>query len=199
METATIAISARIAGRERLVSLTRQADGATIRSPSLAAAIAAESWTKTDANTGTAVLPAGHGLITGDVVAVFWAGGYRYGLTATVTVNSAVLDGGAGDDLPATDTEVIVAKRQPVEIECDGDDVEVLEADGTYRWLLVLHDAVDAALLVVDLAAGETCLWFTDGGLENPLDGVEVAGAWLFNGVAAVNDVCLMVLEDTTP
>lgn len=199
MESATIRLTVQIAGRQRDVTVNRQADGVTIRTPALDAAIAAAGWTKTDANTGTATLPEGHGLQTNDVVAVFWEGGYRYGLTATVTDNSAVLDGGAGDDLPANDTPVVVAIRQVLQVEFDGDDLQVLEADCPKRALLVLHDSGSAELLAADQAAGDVRLWFAESGLTNPLAGDTVAGAWLFNGVAEANSACLMVLEDTTP
>lgn len=62
--------------------------------------------TRTDANTGTLTMDGGHGIITNDKISVFWSGGSRWGMTATVTVNSVAIDGGGGDDLPTNLTAI---------------------------------------------------------------------------------------------
>ena len=64
----------------------------------LTAGKASTAWTKTDANTGTATLASGHGLLTGDEVDVYWTDGLRYGMTCTVngddvTVSASKLGG----------------------------------------------------------------------------------------------------------
>lgn len=79
--------------------------------------------TRTDDNTGVATLTAGHNIVSTDVVDVYWAGGVRYGMVATVTVNAVALEGGDGDVLPAQDT-VITGVYEQIAVDplnLDGD------------------------------------------------------------------------------
>lgn len=69
------------------------------------AANAGTLTTRTDNDTGTVTLSGGHTVVNGRVDA-YWADGSRIGMTATVTVNSVVIDGGAGDNLPAQDAAI---------------------------------------------------------------------------------------------
>jgi hypothetical protein len=61
----------------------------------LPAAKAVTAWVKTDANTAAGNLPAGHGFTDGKFD-VYWTGGKRYGMDATIVTNALTLDGGAG-------------------------------------------------------------------------------------------------------
>ena len=202
MPTATIEVFSSLSGRHAMVQ--RTADGRDERAPTLAAGLVPTTWTKTDANTGTAVLPEGHGLVTSDVVAVLWAGGFRYGLTATVTGNSAVLDGGAGDDLPANGTPVVVAKKVVVDLVEAGNDIALLEISGrksdnvtAARVLAVFVTSENVAIAAFDVT--DFCLWAVNLGLANPLAGAAIAAIWIFNGADASNTVCIEILSDTTP
>jgi hypothetical protein len=80
---------------------------------------------KTDANTGVVTLQAGHTIVTsGALVDCYWVDGTpkrRYGLTATKSTNDVTLEGGAGDDLPANATAVVVCAQTTVEVNFDGD------------------------------------------------------------------------------
>ena len=82
--------------------------------------------TRTDDNTGVATLSTGHGILTNDVVDVYWDGGVRFGMLATVSGNAVSLDGGAGDNLPAQDTAVTVVKQTPIEVNFDGDTLKII-------------------------------------------------------------------------
>jgi hypothetical protein len=86
-----------------------------------------ELTTRTDDDTGVVTLATDHGIKTADVVDVYWAGGVRYGMTASVATNEVTVDGGAGDELPlveATITAVVV--QTDWEVNFDGDDAQVI-------------------------------------------------------------------------
>jgi len=79
--------------------------------------------TRTDNDTGIVTLATGHGIETADVVDVYWVGGIRYGMDATVAANAVTVDGGAGDNLPAEDFAIAaVVEQSDWEINFDGDD-----------------------------------------------------------------------------
>jgi hypothetical protein len=82
---------------------------------------------RTDDDTGIVTLSTGHGIETSDVVDVYWAGGVRYGMTATVSDNAVTVDGGSGDALPVlTTTITAVAEQIDWEINFDGDDAQII-------------------------------------------------------------------------
>ena len=60
--------------------------------------------TRTDASTGVLTMAADHWFFTGDTLDVFWTGGSRLGMTATVAASAVTVGGGSGDDLPALST-----------------------------------------------------------------------------------------------
>lgn len=84
---------------------------------SLAAGNAGTLSTRTDRDTGVATLDAGHDILTGEKVDLFWDGGYRHGMDATVASADVTLDGGVGDDLPAEDSVVIACKQTTLNLD----------------------------------------------------------------------------------
>ena len=81
--------------------------------------------TRTDNDTGIVTLSTGHGIETADVVDVYWVGGVRYGMDATVAANAVTVDGGAGDNLPAEDFAIAaVVEQVDWEVNFDGDDAQ---------------------------------------------------------------------------
>lgn len=95
--------------------------------PALVAAQSGTLTTRTDDDTGVATLSTGHGIITNDVVDVYWSGGVRYGMTATVSVNAVTVDGGAGDVLPTQDDPVTVVKQTEINpLNLDGDNAQIV-------------------------------------------------------------------------
>jgi len=94
--------------------------------PALVAAQTGTLTTRTDDNTGVATLSTGHGIATSDVVDVYWSGGVRYGMTATVATNAVTIDGGAGDVLPSSSTAVTVVEQTAIEVNFDGDDAQIV-------------------------------------------------------------------------
>ena len=83
--------------------------------------------TRTDDDTGIIGLATGHGIETADVVDVYWIGGVRYGMDATVDGNNVTVDGGAGDALPAEAFAITAVVEQiDWEMDFDGDDVQII-------------------------------------------------------------------------
>lgn len=146
--------------------------------PALNAAQTGTLTTRTDNDTGVATLSTGHGIITSDVVDVYWSGGMRFGMDATVSTNDVTLDGGAGDNLPTTSTAVTVVKQTAIDpLNIDGDagqfaavvylnptvpaakaHIDFQESDGTSvaELDLVTEKATGGLSNVVDIAGGET-------------------------------------------
>jgi hypothetical protein len=96
--------------------------------PALVAAQTGTLSTRTDNDTGVATLTTGHGIVTsGDKVDVYWSGGVRYGMTATVATNDVTIDGGGGDNLPAQSTAVTVVTQVEINpLNLDGDNAQVV-------------------------------------------------------------------------
>lgn len=199
MSQATISVGAYVLGTQVSVAFSRTDDGAGQWSQSPAAAAPGDLTTRTDDNTGVVTLDAGHSIVTGKVD-VFWDGGRRYNVDATVVVNACSIDGGAGDVLPADETPVSVCQQVIVNAAFDPDDVSVLLVTATKRASIVLVDSGGAALLALDLEAGECCLWWEDSGLTRPFTGNAVAAIWITNGDDdEANTITVSVLYDATP
>lgn len=149
------------------------------------AAKAVSAWVKTDANTAAGNLPAGHGFSTGKFD-VFWTGGKRYGVDGTVAVNALSLDGGAGDDFPASADETVVACPQTaLDLTFDGDNLVLIGAVSNRAALLLFRDSGDSMIGdPVELLAGAPWGWATGRGV-NPLSGNAVASASVSNSDAA--------------
>lgn len=151
----------------------------------LAALVAAQTGTlsaRTDDDAGVATLSTGHGILTGDVVDVYWDGGVRFGMTATVSTNDVSLDGGAGDNLPIQTTPVTVVEQTAIEVNFDGDTLEIIgifyrnTADTGAKAHLDLQDAGDATIEEVDLVhekanGGLNRIWDIENGDTNVFSG----------------------------
>lgn len=200
MSQASINVVASILGQTVPIQITRSQDGTGQWTPSIAAGNAGTLSGRTDNDTGVATLATGHGIQSGDKVDVFWTGGRRYGMTASVNVNAVIVDLGTGDNLPALNAAVVVCKRQVVNAAFDPDDVTVLLVTATRRASIVFVDSTGATLLALDLGIGECCLWWANSGIARPMAGNPVAAVWVGNGDGDYScDVTISVLYDSTP
>ncbi len=183
LENATITITTVInssaeGGGGYTTTITKTGDGLERASHTVPAAKPGVLTTRTDNNTGTFTMTAGHGFITNDVCDIFWSGGSRRGMTGTVTVNSIVFDGGSGDNLPAQDTAVTVCKPVSKAFEVDGDAIENLVvgatgiASGKTGWVVFVDDAdVEIAPATLEVDATTRPQWCEEIGTTNPLAG----------------------------
>ena len=151
--------------------VTRTFDGQLGHSIALPAGTAGTLTTRTDDDTGVATLDSGHGLSTSDVVDVYWDGGMRYGMVATVAGDAITIDLGSGDNLPTQDDAVVVTLQVEINSDFDGDDVQMIVAMCDQRASIDFQDSGDASLAHVELPADEQWDWVADQGIANPLTG----------------------------
>lgn len=149
----------------------------------LPAAKAGTLTTRTDDNTGVATLSTGHGIATSDVVDVYWTGGYRRGMTATVATNAVTIDGGAGSNLPSATTAVNVVKQVTTTLPVfDGDLVPLYFLYSLQRVALEIIDDTTASVGVIELANSEPYQWHDGQGVTNLLAGHDVKTIVASNG-----------------
>jgi hypothetical protein len=149
----------------------------------LPAAKAGTLSTRTDEDTGVATLAEGHGIESADVVDVYWAGGCRHGMAATVDGNDVTIDGGAGDDLPEEDTVVSVAKQTAIDTDFDGDKVTyILAATDRGPCHVDFQTAVPASVYAFPVAAEDESHWDAESGLANPLAAATIDAIKVSNG-----------------
>lgn len=147
--------------------------------------------TRTSASQGTLTLDISHGITTGQTVDLFWDGGIRRGMVVGTVSGASVplTSSGAGDDLPAQDTEIVVCGVSYADVDFDGDTCQALVAyakDG--RASIEIQDDSDVAIAdcSFDLAAGQV----VDTALvTNPLAGVLVGRVAMSNGTTEENTV----------
>lgn len=195
--SATISIRVTTQGVDAATQFSRVADLGIepVNTTRLPLASVSADWAKTDANTGTATMAAGHTIATGKAVA-WWEGGCRFDLDATVAGNSVALDGGSGDNFPASDTEMTIANAITIPEDFDGDDLEVLVAKGTGPTHIAFVDSGGGIVKAVDLAAGEPFVVLAGIGLANPLSGNAIAAVQVANGAATANAFVMAGLQN---
>jgi len=182
MSTATILKNTSIAGIAIASSITRTADGQIAVETTLPVGQAGTLSTRTDDDTGVATLSGGHGIETADVVDVYWAGGVRYGMDATVATNDVTVNLGAGDNLPTQDTALVVTKQVTIATEFDGDDVKAIAMVSTKRTHVNFRDSGQVSLAAVELVANADWSWYSDLEIANPLTGNAVEDIKVSNG-----------------
>ena len=182
--TGQVTLGGSVAGISLNATISETGGGQEGHVVALPAGNQSTAWTKTDANTGAATLAAGHTIVDGATVDVYWSAGKRLGLTATVATNTVTLDGGAGDDLPASDTVVIVSNQVAVaDASWIGADLKLLVVTCDQRAAIDLQSSVPASLLVIEIgAANGAYFWAKSSGITNPLATATVASATASNG-----------------
>ena len=167
--------------------------------------------TRTDDNTGIVTVASGHGITASDTVDVYWAAGRRYGVDVTATDATTIsIDLGAGDNLPAASTAVVVVKQVVVNKAIDGDNVEIigflaeLAASTGFGVRITFFDAVSAGGSAVgngiDLDPNSPFVLDIEGGATNLLTGSPILSFVASNGDGS-NACTLKIqgLQDVTP
>ena len=187
MPTGTISSTTTVAGLSIQTLTTKTASGALPgQEKSLPAGNAGSLTTRTDDDDGEITADsAEHTIETGDVVDVYWSGGIRYGMTVGTVDGTAIpVSGGAGDALPVADTDVVVTERVVLDLDFDGDKVEMIVATSTQRCHLDFLDSGDATLHAQEIEADESWDWVDGNGSSNPLTGNPVDELHVSNGSA---------------
>ncbi len=126
-------------------------------------------------------LAAGHGLVNG-TYDLHWDGGSRAGMTGTVAGNDITLDGGAGDNLPAEDSAVVVSTPVTINTFVDGDNMTLFGIHATKQASANFKDAGAASISRWHLADNGADAWQYGSGATNPLTGNPVATIVASNG-----------------
>lgn len=139
--------------------------------------------TRTDADTGSVTAQAAHGIITGDRLDVYWAGGSRRGMTVgTVSGTTVPIDGGAGDDLPIATTALTLMVPTEVDFTVDGDNVQGIVYAATAKGTIVFTDGSDVEVDSHVFTAKGNAEWHTGSGITNPFAAETIAKCYLSHG-----------------
>lgn len=212
MPTAVYGFSLAAAGVSINKTVPRSSDGPIGLETSLTYGKILTSWVKTDANTAAGNLPGGHGYSNGNFD-VFWtAGGLyycRYGVPGTISTNALSLDGGAGDDFPASATDnVYVFPQTTGNLIIDGDNLKILgvvaeatDPNSVAQASIMFLDAAGDTIAQVDLMANVPQVWDVAGGSANPFSGDVITQVKLGNGSAASESLTIKIvgMQDATP
>ncbi len=164
-----------IGGLSFNATTTRSADTAVPTKVTLDAAIAGTLSTRTSDTVGTLTLAADHGIETADTIDIYWSGGAQYDVTVgTVSGTSVPITGGTGPALPAQATAVTASEQQVIDLQFDGDDIN----------MLAIYCANDARVsffegatneFSIDIEGGEVWFYADDAGWTNPLASEDVS------------------------
>jgi len=200
MATGTIATVAACGGKTVSRTVTKTFDHPNnYEDIVLAAGKAATSWVKTDADTAACDLASGHGYSTGKMD-VYWTAGMRYDVDVTVAGDSLTLDGGSGDDFPATSsTDVVVCAHQQINVATDGDAEAMLVLDPSVRAHFHFEDTGAAVIADIEVQGEEPYVWHDTNGEAVPLTGNPVTVCFVSNGTVAAGTVSILIGEDSTP
>jgi hypothetical protein len=185
--TANYTRSLSCAGLSFSLSSAISSDLAIPFSVSVAAAKVGALTTRTDDNTGTLTMNAGHGITDAQRLDVYWSGGSRRGMTVgTVATNEVPVDGGAGDVLPADETAVTAMVPSEEALVVTGNNAVTVAVSCPVGGTVVFATSANAEVYAsVRTAAVPTSSWVSDDGGTNPLAGGSVAKVFLSHGSSA--------------
>lgn len=184
MSEARMTRTVTVSGHTFSVVVDIETDGARIKDPTVAAAVAGELTTRTSDTVGTLTMGGAHGITTGAEFNLFWADGSRLQVTAGVVAGMSVpFSVGAGDVLPALNTDITTHIESEEAFAIEGDDCSMIGAllkagavdpRGYVRFL----DAADVELFVVKFTADEmSYFWIDDAEFNNPVFGANPIAA----------------------
>ena len=152
-------------------------DGFAGASPSILPAKTGTLTTRTDNDTGVVTAETGHGIISTDLVDVYWDDGKRVRMVATVSGDAVSLDGGAGDNLPAQDTEVTMMVPQSEVVGIVGNNMVALLARADTRATIHLKNGGTVHHTIDIASATDGYGWNSTDGVTNPIAGDTVLTA----------------------
>lgn len=207
---ASYGVSLNIGGISLAKTINRTGDGQTTVEITLSAGKTVTAWVDTDSNTAACNLPAGHGYSNGNFDVYWSSGGVNYcrrNVPGTISTNALSLDGGSGDNFPATATTgIVVCKQTAFNALIDGDNckivgvlAEVAAVVSTQQHVRFL-DGSSAEVAYHVLTANEPRVTDITGGATNSYTGNVIT-----NGVASNGDpnydatLKIVAVYDATP
>lgn len=205
MATASVGYSVSVGGISFNKTVNRTIDHPNPYEVALPAGKAGTLTTRTDNDTGTATLGAGHGIITGDIVDIYWDGGVRYGVTVgTVAGTSVPFDLGAGDNLPIATSAIVMTKQVVINTQIDGDAIAIIgivleSTESTGKGHVDMRDASPATIEEIDLTANIPVVHDITAGATNVFTGAVITNTKASNGSAtAAATLKILSAEDST-
>ena len=192
---ASVNQSVNIDGRQYDSQLAITAEAAQIVDKTMALAKNGTLTVRTDANTGSLTMEAGHGIITGDRLDIYWL--HTDGVTwkcqravtaGTVATNVVPIDLGVGDNLPVAATAVVVAVVTMEAVSVVRDNMVCLGAYTEFQGTIVLAASDNTELYAYNNpGTGNAACWISgQPGLSNPItSGTTIAKVFLSNGSAS--------------
>lgn len=187
--------------------ISRSGDGLVSHEVTLPVGAAGTLTTRTDNDTGE-VTAAGHGLAQNDKVDVHWPSGVRYGMTVGVVAGNVVpIDLGAGDNLPAQDTAVVITKQVAIVTNIDGDNLKILgimakatNPASAAKAHADMQDSGNATIEEIDLTANQPQIHDITGGAANVFTGNPITSVKASNGSSSEElTLQILALADSTP
>lgn len=205
MPTASVSVTCSMAGLTASQSETLTEDGVVGLNPTAAAADAGELTTRSSASAGVITVTSTD-LVTGNEGVLTWedASGnlkHRYNVALTVAGTEITISGGAGDDLPAQDSDINIGLQVQANGTFDFDDVEVFCVHANVRGVIAFMDGTDTEKLVMDMDASKIALWKRDSGFPEPMTGTPVTYALFGSGstTTAFTPKVLALYDSTDP
>jgi hypothetical protein len=163
--------------------------GVVSREETIPAAKTGTLTTRTSDSVGEITGQADHGVLTGDIIDIYWTAGgallSRRGITVgTVAALAIPITDGAGDVLPADETALTLMKRQTFDLKFDGSDLVALFAySAAAQTTIVLSgdDGVEDHPILMS-TAGQTYDWTSGNGVTNPVIGDAITQVHITQG-----------------
>lgn len=122
---------------------------------------------------GVLALNAGHGIVTGNRLDVYWAGGSRIGcLVGTVAGNSVPISGGTGTTLPAaaaTPITCMVPQVKPFAILATNIQAVIVVCAGAGFATAAFTDATPTPKGSLQIGTIGSYIWYNLSGIANPI------------------------------
>lgn len=195
---ARINIGYRVAGVAIDAIVNRQDEEASGTKIALESGKAGSLTTRTSATAGIITVAAGHEITDSDTATVFFPGGIVRSMTVSSTTSTTItVTGGDGDDLPAENDDVVIAKDVVSSFVFDGDDITLLAFHATGQLSVDVIDSLAASELLLNIPAGESWAWIKDFSGTNPLAGKTLATVTLANGSTSAMTATILRLLNT--
>lgn len=211
MAQAVLSINYQCGGESISASYVRTGDHSSAYVIALPAGKAVTSWVKTDDNTAGCNLPSGHGYANGNFD-VYWEIAsvkyVRYGVPGTISTNALTLDGGTGDNFPASATTGMVVTRQvTINTALDGDNLVTIglnlyitQSGVTTTGHVDFQDSGPATISAQTLTANVPKIWDITGGATNSYTGNPIVVCYATNGSSDYDaNLYILPLADSTP
>lgn len=165
-----------LGGANFLTSTTLNANGEILKSLAgpdiLLAAKDGTLSTRTNGTDGTLTMSAGHGIITGDKLDIYWSGGSCRGATVgTVSGNTVPFTGATGTALPIATTVITAMVPTNLDIAFIGNNMQGLITMCDVIGTIAFFNSSNTELFAI---TGLSYAWWLGNGITNPLAGVTV-------------------------